>query len=852
VSEVKTGDAVPALQVDGLVKNFPGVLALDQASLTVLPGEFHGLIGENGAGKSTLIKILAGVYTPDAGSVQVAGRRLDTLTPAAVAEAGIRFVHQEVDLDLTQTVGEAVFLGQEVTEHGWLRTRQMRRRASAFITEYLGVDLDGGALLGDLGPGERKLVQIARALIDGQATLVVMDEPTAPLSAAEAERVFAAIATLRERQVACLYVSHYLAEVQQLTDRITVMRSGKVISTFEQPKAQPVEQLVSQMAGRQIAELFPAVSAPSSDAPVALRVEGLTLPGSFKEVSFELRSGEILGLAGLPGSGRNRLIDALAGLRKPTAGTISVGPDSKPVRLGSVPATAAAGIALVPRDRRLSGLVLDLPVAENLALGIWGKLARIGVVLRRPILDNARKVISALGIRPDDPDRVGRLLSGGNQQKTVLGRWIAADRPILVLEEPTVGVDAAAKAELYALIADLAAKGTSILLSCNDNAELAGLAHRVLVLRRGRVVAEVTDADQAQLLALASGEGEAGSPALATETAAAPSAPAAKSPVLRLRQPLIRLIPLAAAVLLLVVLAIRTPVILGLANLQSALTQAAPIAIVAMGLALVIVVGGDDLIAGGIDLSLPAIATLATAILAKTMAEQQWPLPLALLIAVLVATAFGALNALLVVGVGLTPILATLATSVLVAGVTRVYTTNRRSDITDSFIVSVRDDALALVPASFWLAAVVLAVLWIGVHRTRPGAHLRTIGGNRQAAVISGLRPQPYVVAGFTIAGAVAGVACITLGARGSGFSPGIEDNLLVDMLLAAYLSPVFSARGLVNVGGALGGAVLVALLSNALVLSSVDNSWVYGVKGALILAVVAVSALTRRKGVAA
>jgi ribose transport system ATP-binding protein len=493
------------LRAERLVKRFAGVLALDQAGITLAPGEIHGLIGENGAGKSTLIRILAGIYRQDAGSIWVDGRELTKLTPAVVAAHGIRFVHQEVDLPETLTVAETVFLGQEASAGPFLATRAMARRAQAFIAEYLGADLPGQALIRSLGPAERKLVQIARALIDGQARLLVLDEPTAPLAATETERLFAAVRRLSEHGVACLYVSHYLGEIRQLCHRVTVLREGQVAGVVNDVAGTPVEEMVELMIGQRVDQLFPSLAPPAAGAKPALEVIRLTARRRFKDVSFTVLPGEIVGLAGLLGSGRHPLIDSVMGLRPPDSGEVRAA--GRRLRLRGSAAPVRAGLALVPRDRRQSGVVLRLSVSANLALGTLRRLNRFGVIIPGRVKANAARMIERLDIRPAQPRLAAGLLSGGNQQKLVLGRWIAADAPVLILEEPTVGVDVGAKAEIYRLIAELAAGGTAVVLSSNDTQELAGLTHRVLVLRRGEVVAEVATAasSQDELAALTTG-----------------------------------------------------------------------------------------------------------------------------------------------------------------------------------------------------------------------------------------------------------------------------------------------------------------------------------------------------------
>jgi ribose transport system ATP-binding protein len=482
--------ADPALEARHVVKTFGTVRALDGASLTVRAGSIHGLIGENGAGKSTIIKVLAGICQPEAGEIRLGGRPVGRLSPALARQAGLRFVHQEVNLAPGLTVTEAVFLGQERTRCGVSLVGAMRRSAQDFLADYLGLDLDARRLVRDLGPAERKLVQIARALVDGEARLAVLDEPTAPLAATEVERVFAAVRRLRDRGIATLYVSHYLSEIHALCDQVTVLREGRDVGTLAMADQPSPDRLVELMTGGRVDQLFPPRREVPDGAPVRLAVRGLSSPGAFEDVSFEVRAGEILGLGGLLGSGRDRLVDSITGLAAAACGTVETA-DGRVAR-GSPAKAVKAGVALVPRDRRAAGLELGLPVQDNIALPVLDRLSLRGVVRRRAVTAEARRVIGELDIRPAAPDVISANLSGGNQQKVVVGRWMAAGSLVLVLEEPTVGVDIAAKAEIYRLIAELARGGAAIVVSANDTEELAGLCHRVLALRRGAVVAEVS------------------------------------------------------------------------------------------------------------------------------------------------------------------------------------------------------------------------------------------------------------------------------------------------------------------------------------------------------------------------
>lgn len=501
------GDGLPlALRMENISKRFPGVQALDAVSLAVKPGEVHGLVGENGAGKSTLIKVLAGVYQHDAGDISVAGDVLDPLTPQVVHDHGVRFIHQELHLVPHFTVAESVFMGHELTRNAGLRKRTMRSKAEQFLRDVLGAELDGRALIRDLGPAEHKLIQIARALVDEGGRLVVFDEPTAPLASAEVGRVFTAIRRLQSQGIAILYVSHYLGEIAELCDRVTVLRNGSDVGVVDRFDQHTRGELIQMMVGREIEQLFPDRQASAKD-PV-LTATGLSDGAHFEDASFEVCRGEIVGVAGLLGSGREELIDALVGLRPLRAGSVEI--DQHTARVGSPADALRHGAVLVPRDRRHDGLILDMSVADNVNLATLPAVSRYGWIKRAAADERADQMVEQLDVRPANSNAIVRLLSGGNQQKVVLGRWLAADANVFILDEPTVGVDIGAKAEIYRLVADLAARGMGVLISSNDQSELLGMCDRVIVLLRGRVVASgpTTDMTQDDLIALTTGSAQ--------------------------------------------------------------------------------------------------------------------------------------------------------------------------------------------------------------------------------------------------------------------------------------------------------------------------------------------------------
>lgn len=481
-----TTEAVLSLR--HIVKDFPGVRALDDASLELRPGEVHGLVGENGAGKSTLIKILAGIYRASSGTLSIGGVPLSPVTPEAVHAAGLRFIHQELHLVPHFTVAESVFMGQEIASVWGLRRREMRVQAERFLRDRLGAKISGARLIRDLGTAERKLVQIARALIDGRARVVVFDEPTAPLASEDTHTVLNAIGALRAQGIAVLYVSHYLAEITAICDRVTVLRRGRNVAVFDPVAPAIGPDLVRAMIGHEVSALFPARSAQPAPAGPGLEIRALSGRTGFAGVTLSIPRGTILGLAGLVGSGREELIDTLFGLRRARGGEIRL--EGRPLGLKSPAEAVAAGLVLVPRDRRQDGLVLPMTVAENVTLATLARHSRLGLLSGRSVTAATARQVAALDIRPPDPSTVTRFLSGGNQQKVVLGRWMARQAQVYLFDDPTVGVDIGARAEIYQLIRGLAEAGASVIVASGDPAELIGLCDRVAVMMRGRVVAE--------------------------------------------------------------------------------------------------------------------------------------------------------------------------------------------------------------------------------------------------------------------------------------------------------------------------------------------------------------------------
>lgn len=475
-----------AVRFDGISKRFPGAQALSDVSFSIAAGSCHALCGENGAGKSTLGKLIAGIHRPDGGRLFVQGREVRFDGPRDALAAGVGMVHQELAFCDNLSVAENLCLSALPARGGLVDREEMARRAASMLAET-GTPLDVTRPFGKLPIGQRQMVQIAAA-VGGGARIIVFDEPTSSLSQAEAERLFALIERLKAQEVTCIYVSHRMPEIFRLCDTVTVLRDGRHVAT-RPAEGLTESDLVQMMIGRPLGDYFPR-QAEGADGGEVLRVDGLTVPGKFEDVSFTVRAGEVVGLAGLMGAGRSEVASTLFGIERPTRGRIVL--DGREVRVGSPAHAISLGIGYVPEDRKRQGLVLGASGVHNTSLPILGRLSRFGWVRRRLERRMAREYFDRLRVRTPSLDAVVAGLSGGNQQKIVLAKWLAANSRLLILDEPTRGVDVGAKAEIHTLIGELAARGTAILVISSELPEVISLSERIVVLRSGRVAGELT------------------------------------------------------------------------------------------------------------------------------------------------------------------------------------------------------------------------------------------------------------------------------------------------------------------------------------------------------------------------
>jgi inositol transport system ATP-binding protein len=492
----------PLFELRHVSKSFPGVAALDDVSLELRRGTVHALMGENGAGKSTLMKIVAGVCPPDAGELRLEGRSVRFDSPRAALAHGIAMIHQELNLMPSMSVAENIWIRREpVSAFGMVRHAELNRRTRALL-ERLAVDIDPRAEVATLSIAMRQMVEIARAL-SYESRLLIMDEPTSALTEREAERLFALIRDLKSQGVGIFYVTHRMEELFAVCDEISVLRDGRHVGSGTPAKLSR-EQLIRMMVGRELAALPPPAA--TARETVALAARGLGVEGVFRDVTFELHAGEILGVAGLVGSGRSELAAALFGLTPATSGEIEIG--GAPVRIDSPQAAIAHGIAFVTEDRKDTGCFLALSVLENLEIAVLGReFVHYGFVRGGEARAACGRMAHSLRVKaPGLHERIENL-SGGNQQKVLLGRWLLTRPKILILDEPTRGVDVGAKAEIHQLIMNLTAEGTAVLMISSEMPEILALSHRVMVMHEGRMTGllERAAADQVTIMGLAAG-----------------------------------------------------------------------------------------------------------------------------------------------------------------------------------------------------------------------------------------------------------------------------------------------------------------------------------------------------------
>jgi inositol transport system ATP-binding protein len=502
----------PVLRMEGISKRFPGVQALDNVTLEVLPGEIHGLLGENGAGKSTLMKILSGVYQKDSGHIFLSGREIEVSDPHHAQVLGITIIYQELNLMPNLTVAENVFIGREPNRASFVQWRKLHQQTRE-LTERLGIHLSPTTIVRNLSVAEQQMVEIARAL-SMESRVIIMDEPTSSLTENEVQHLFTIMRGLREQGMGVIFITHRLEEVFQICDRITVLRDGAYVGTVDAKTATP-DQIIRMMVGRSVSDLFAKEASRPGD--VVLEVRNVSRIGTVEDptasvlcdVSFSVRRGEIVGLAGLVGSGRTDVARCIFGVDKRDIGDIFV--DGQPVHIASPQDAIRAGMGFVPEDRKLQALFLAMSVEANASMASLGEVSHLGFVNGRTERNLVGRYVETLSIRLSNLSQRVLDLSGGNQQKVVIARWLALVPRVLIMDEPTRGIDVGAKAEVHALMSQLAQQGVAIIMISSELPEVLAMSDRILVMHEGTMVGELSRAEATpeRVMAMMTGEASA-------------------------------------------------------------------------------------------------------------------------------------------------------------------------------------------------------------------------------------------------------------------------------------------------------------------------------------------------------
>lgn len=495
------------IEMTNIGKTFPGITALAGVNLSVQAGEVHAIVGENGAGKSTLMKILAGVYQPDSGSLRLDGSPVEFGSPVEAQRAGIRMVYQELNLVPDLTVAENISLGRMPTRWGVVDRGRMAQEAQRVLSE-LNTKIDPFAIVGDLTVSQQQLVEIAKAYA-ASPRLIVLDEPTSSLSEHEAQALFGVIAKMSDAGISVIYISHRLREVLEIADWVTVLRDGQHIDTRPM-KDITIQEMITLMVGRNLDEVFPKNVVPIGE--IVLEVENLSSSGAFEGINLQVRAGEIVGLAGLVGAGRSEVAQALFGLRSRSQGRILI--DGHPIAVSNPRQGISAGIAYVPEDRKSDGIIPIQSIKNNISLATLPAMQWLGFIKGRAEKELAQERSAELGVTPPMIDRLANTLSGGNQQKVVLAKWLAANPRVLLLDEPTRGVDVGAKSDIHTIIGKLAEKGVAILMISSELPEILAVSDRVYVLHEGKISAEIPRSEFSEEYVMQAATGEVGVNAL--------------------------------------------------------------------------------------------------------------------------------------------------------------------------------------------------------------------------------------------------------------------------------------------------------------------------------------------------
>lgn len=829
------------LAMEDIAKSYGGAHALRGVSLQLKAGEVHGLVGANGAGKSTLIRILAGLTQPDSGTILLDGQPVTITTPHRATELGMNFIHQELAFVPGMTVIENIMLGlPKRTRLGLIDWRGIARDVAP-VAERVGITVPLLADAKGLSTAEHWLVCICRALIRN-ARLIVMDEPTASLSAHESEKLFAIIEGLSRSRVAVLYVSHRLDEVLRLCSCVTAFRDGRSIARIEKAGLTR-SALVTAITGAHVEPVTKPATA-VVHGQVALKVAGLARQPKVHGVTFDLHRGEVLGIGGLVGAGRSELTRLIFGADKPDAGSMVL--DGAPFAPRRPAQAVEAGLGLVPEDRRTDGLLLAKSVSFNLLIA---NLARIVHASALPLIDDRHRrslsqdIVRQLAIKAGSIETpVGRL-SGGNQQKVLIGRWLLRAPKVLILDEPTRGVDIGARVEIHRLIRDLAAKGMAVLVVSSDPDELPDLCDRVLVMAEGRIGQELNGTAisrnaivEASYVQPAS---QQGIDRMIDKTVAGRSWSLRTKASLGFFARYATIIGLAAMIAAFSLASPRAfPTI---SNFTNVLNQASLTMIIAAGLTLAVIVGE-------LDLSIGFAASLHGILVTGLIVSNHLPIPVAILIVVVAGAVVGLINGLIVTKVKVNSVIATLGIGTILTGLAFAYSAGVPivAGVPEEFLQLSLGRWLYGIPNNIFVTALVLGSLWLLVERTALGQEIQAVGGNPAAARLAGIDVDRIKILGLVISGMCAALTGILLASRLGSGTASAADSYLLTAFAAVFLGSATLRDGEFHVLGTLIGALIIAFGFNGLNIFGAPTFSQYVLQGAILIVAVGLSSLGR------
>ena len=841
-AEALSKDEGPVLlRLKCATKRFGGTVAIHDVSFAVRAGEVLALLGENGAGKSTCVKILAGVYPPDEGGIEIGGQERIWASPLEAQKAGIAVMHQHPGLFPDLSVAENIFFGHfPTTAAGMLDGAAMTEHAAELLS-MIGLDISPSQPLRALSVSEQQLVEVARAL-SANAEILIMDEPTAALSKREVDKLFTVVRRLKQRGVGIVFVGHRMDEIFSISDRIAVLRDGELLAV-EPADILTRQDAINLMAGRELVAEFPKRR--HELGSLILKVDRLTREGEYKDISFDLRAGEILGIGGLVGSGRTEVARTLFGVTQPTSGEIVI--DRSAAKIRSPGEAMRAGIAYVSEDRLSESLIMEFPIRVN------GSLTVLDRCTHRLLLDPDKEIgavkphLERLKLRYASFEQPISGLSGGNQQKVVLSKWMATDPRILILDEPTQGIDVESKAEVHAMIAGLAAEGLAIVLISSELPELIGLSDKILVLNEGRQTATFSreTATAANVLEAATrslidrqGKAEdadrSAAAIAASPSQASPLAAALRQIVLR------RELGLLVAILAVVIpVALVNPRMVSAANLNSLTMDAALLGLVALGQMLVILTRNIDLSVGS------AIGLTAYGSAALMSSNPELPAILAVLFAIGLGAVLGAINGVIIAYGRVPSIVATLGTMSIFRGAHSLYAGGDQisADEVPRHWLDLAGTKLFGLPMIVILSAGLLAIAAFLLARTRWGREIYGVGSNPGGADLIGIPSAKRIFAAFVIAGALAGLMGALWASRYATVDARVAFGFELTVIAAVVVGGVAIRGGSGTVLGVVLGALALLFIRNGLVLVRIDPLWLQGIYGLVILIAITIDA---------